>query len=130
MKEICCKTETGPKLLCAEGRCLYRKCGFTVYRNALVSGKGCHTFKGNMDFDVEFKRIVQTEIDDKKHKYVVHDSLPWKEFIDHFCVTLKTYLKHSFFRRRQHVRGTKYVKKWWKDYVARKLCLVINGSNC
>ena len=81
LKELCCSSEaTEPKLFCAEGKCLVRSCCPAKYERLLLFGRGCHTYKGrNIVRDVEFKRVEKVDIDDKKYKFVVYDTLPWKE---------------------------------------------------
>ena len=74
LRELCtCGTK--PELLCAEGRCLKpRNCGVQQYRVLLLYGRGCHSFKRNIDRDIEFKRVMKHEVDGKEYKFVKSDS--------------------------------------------------------
>ena len=102
VQKLCCQSERGTKLLCAEGKCLTRNCGANKYRGALFYGKGCHTFNGNLDFEVEYKRVQKCKSDEKEYKYIIHDVLPWTEFMFVYLDVLKGLIHHMFSKQRQN----------------------------
>ena len=112
LDELCCESgEEGPKLLCAEGRCLKRRCGEGRYRSLLMSGRGCHTYKRNVTREVEFKRIVKHEVDDRDYKFVITDSLPWKQYVHYFLNVLKKHIHHIFIKKKQNTERHKICRE-------------------
>ena len=105
LKELCCATGGPyPYLMCAEGRCLNRNCAVRKYERLLLFGRGCHTYKlpRTIDKIIDFKRISKFEIDGKDHKFVVYDSLPWRQYITHYLAVLQARVTHAFQKRRQN----------------------------
>ena len=85
------------ELLCSEGKCLHpRSCGVHKYNVLLKYGRGCHSFKRNIDRNIEFKKVMKYDVDDKQYKFVVTDSLPYNEFVPHFIGVLQQHIKHIY----------------------------------
>ena len=108
-EELCCDIDgAGPNLFCAEGTCLKgSRCGVSKYKNLLLRGIGCHTHKGNIKREVEFRRIVKYKVDDKDYNLVVSDSLPWIEYVFHFINVLQKQITHRYAKRRQNTERAK-----------------------
>ena len=111
-EELCCDIEgTGPNLFCAEGRCLKgTRCGVGKCRSLLLRGWGCYKHKGNIDIEVEFKRVVKTKVEedsDIEYKFVVSDSLSWKEYVSNFLHILQKQITHRYAKRRQNTERSK-----------------------
>ena len=105
LKTLCCESENGAKLLCAEGKCIQRGgrfCGSNKYKSAVLYGRGCHTFSGDVEFEIEFKRIQKCEVDNKKYKYVIHEKIAWKEFVWILIDVIGRYIHHIFVKYRQN----------------------------
>ena len=99
---LCCASEHGTKLHCAEGVCLRRDCGHSKLGAAIVHGRSCPAFTEDVDFIVEFKRIQKAEVDGQDYKYVIHEQLPWKDFVWMFLDVARRHIRHKFVKRRQN----------------------------
>ena len=115
-EELCCDIDgSGPNMVCAEGTCLQgRRCGVGKYRSLLLRGIGCHRHKRNIDIEVEFKRVVKVKVDEESdidYKFVVSDSLPWKEYVSHFAHVLQKQITHRYAKRKQNTERRKICRE-------------------
>lgn len=81
--------------------------GASTCKRTLTSGLGCHTFRRNLNIDINYKKVLKTEIDNKTYKFIEEDKLSYREFIELFESTLRTFIRHSYTCRRQHEERTK-----------------------
>ena len=65
---------------CVEEKCLHRTgtCGAQLHESVASSRRCCHTLTGNLKIDINYKKVLKTEIDKKTYKFVGEDELSYQ----------------------------------------------------